>query len=356
MSSKSDIIFEVIDGRDGNLGLITLNKPEKLNALNQEMFLALDTQLAAWETDERIKAVIVTAVEGRAFCAGGDIRSAYIRGKEKDPTLPEFFGDEYRMNLRIYHYPKPYIALMNGITMGGGVGISIHGSYRVGTENLVFAMPETGIGFYPDIGASYFLPRMPGKVGFYLGLTGERITYSDCVAVGVVDQIVDQHSFPDIIKKLAETSLLKHADAAIAEVVKYFVKPIEKSALLSHQTEVDTCFSKNTVEEILLALRQYPSGWTDQAANILSSRSPTSLKITLRQLQLGSKMRFDDCMRMEYDMTCHFLKSHDFYEGIRAAIIEKDQKPVWEPGRLEDVSEKDVERYFERVADVARKY
>jgi enoyl-CoA hydratase len=345
--SKAEIIFEEVEGRDGNLGLITLNKPEKLNALNQQMFVALDKQLAAWETAEHIKAVIIQAAEGRAFCAGGDIRSAYERGQQNDPTLPEFFGDEYRMNARIYHYSKPYIPLMNGITMGGGVGVSIHGSYRVGTPNLVFAMPETAIGFYPDIGASYFLPRMPFKMGYYLGLTGERITSSDCVALSIVDQIVGAESFPDIIKNLADTSLLKHEDAAVAEVVNYFVKPIEKSSLLDHQVEIETCFSKNTVEEILAALRQYPSSWTDQLANTLSSRSPTSLKITLRQLQLGAKKQFDSCMKMEYAMTCHFLQSHDFYEGIRAAIIDKDQKPVWKPEKLIEISVSDIEKYFQ---------
>ncbi len=195
----SDILFEELSGRDGNIGLITLNRQKALNALNHQMFLDLNAQLAEWETADHIKAVIIRAAEGRAFCAGGDIRYAFQKKLENDPTLPLFFRDEYQLNLRIFHYPKPYIALLDGITMGGGAGISLHGSHRIGTERLVFAMPETSIGFYPDVGASYFLSRLPYKVGFYLGLTSARITYNDCFWLGLINYFVPQDDFSKLI-------------------------------------------------------------------------------------------------------------------------------------------------------------
>lgn len=346
MEKKVDIIFEEMNGHDGNLGLITLNRPEALNALNHAMFLLLDQKLAEWEKNDAIKAVIIQAAPGRAFCAGGDIRYAYERGIAKDPTLPNFFGDEYNLNKRIYHYSKPYIALLDGITMGGGVGVSIHGSHRVATDRLVFSMPETAIGFFPDIGATYFLSRLPGKIGLYIGLTGVRLTHSDCFALGIVDYVVSQTSFSDIISALAAASLQKNTDATISEIINNFTIPVEKSALLEHQAEIDMCFSKHTVEDILQALEHYPSAWCQLTDDILRTKSPTSLKVTLRQLNEGAKLNFDECMKLEYRLTSRFVKGHDFFEGIRAAIIDKDQTPHWKPAQLEEVKAHDIEMYF----------
>src|SRR5579872_925135 len=185
MQNISEIAFEEISGRDDNLGLITLTRQSVLNALNQKMINAIDQQLKEWENANHIKAVVIRAAPGRAFCAGGDVRSVYDRKLAQDPKIADFFRDEYGMNRRIHHYPKPYIALMDGITMGGGVGISVHASHRVATERLVFAMPETGIGFFPDVGTTYVLPRLPDFIGMYLGLTGARLTLNDCLALGL---------------------------------------------------------------------------------------------------------------------------------------------------------------------------
>ncbi|MDR3477331.1 MAG: enoyl-CoA hydratase/isomerase family protein [Gammaproteobacteria bacterium] len=346
MEKKSEILFTEVEGIDGNLGLITLNRPEVMNALNQAMFVALGKHLKKWAADSHIKAVVIQAAEGRAFCAGGDIRSAYERKLENDPTLPDFFGEEYRLNKCIYHFPKPYIALMDGITMGGGVGISIHGSHRVATERFVFAMPETRIGFYPDIGASYFLSRLPHKIGLYLGLTGARLAYNDCLELGIVNHVVARDSFPKIIELLAQTSLDKHADATVSELINQFTRATEKSNFMFHQTEIQTCFSKKTVETIIDALEHYPSAWCEEVTNMLILASPTSLKVTLRQLQEGEKLTFDDCMKLEYRLTNRFLKSHDFFEGVRAAIIDKDNKPQWQPAALGDVKAEDIDLYF----------
>src|SRR3990167_4221018 len=195
IKNTQDILFEELVGHEGNIGLVTLNRPKALNALTHSMILSLDKQLTLWEEQENIKAIVITAVEGRAFCAGGDIRFTYEKWDYNDGSLPLYFRDEYRLNRRIFHYSKPYIALLDGITMGGGVGISIHGSHRVATENLVFAMPETGIGFFPDVGGTYFLPRLPDKFGYYLGITGARIDCYDCCALGLTQHFVSRASF-----------------------------------------------------------------------------------------------------------------------------------------------------------------
>jgi enoyl-CoA hydratase len=347
MNQKSDILFDEVQGQQGNLGLITLNRPEALNALNHAMFHLLDRQLTAWATDDHIKAVVIQAVPGKAFCAGGDIRYAYEQRMSNDPTRINFFGDEYRLDQYIYHYPKPYIALLDGITMGGGVGISIHGSHRVATDRLVFSMPETGIGFFPDVGATYFLPRLPGKIGYYAGLTGARLSYSDCLAVGLVDYVVSQGSFPAIIQALADASFTQRNDPVISGVIQQFSRPVEKSSLMeAYQPAINLCFSKPTIEDILRALEQYPDGWCQKVYAILQTKSPTSLKITLQQLQTGGTLSFDECMKLEYRLTSRFIEGHDFFEGIRAVIIDKDQKPRWNPAKLEEVSLHDVEKYF----------
>jgi enoyl-CoA hydratase len=346
MDQKANILFEEIDGVDGNIGLITLNRQEALNALNHEMLVKMDAQLVLWDDDANIKAVIVQAAEGRAFCAGGDIRAVYENREKKVAELARYFSDEYRADSRIYHFSKPYIAFLDGITMGGGVGISIHGSYRIATERMVFAMPETGIGFFPDIGASYFLPRLPHKIGFYLGLAGAKIPFNDCKAIGLVDQIVVRDAFPDILQKIAATSLTRNPDATIAELMRHFSVPVEKSELLQHQGELETCFSKNKMEDIISSLEHYPTAWCEQLANNLLIKSPTSLKVTFEMLKRGAKLNFDDCMQMEFNLASRFIQGHDFFEGVRAAIIDKDQKPQWQPNSLQAVSDEMIEEYF----------
>lgn len=347
--SFSDILFEEILGNHGNLGLITLNRPQVLNALNHDMFIALDKQLIDWQANKNIKAVIIRAAPGRAFCAGGDIRLVYERRLSKNLNLPHFFADEYRMNTRIHHFSKPYIALQDGITMGGGVGISVHGSHRVGTAQLLFAMPETGIGFYPDVGATYYLSRMPYKIGFYLGLTGTRIGYADCYATGIVQEIVERDSFPAIISALVDAKIPDKK--SVTAILKTFATPVPRSELIQHQNEIATCFNHHTVEEILYALSNNSIEWCRQLAEVMKTKSPTSLKVTLKALQKAEKLSFDDCMQMEFRLTYHFLHGHDFFEGVRAVIIDKDQKPHWTPETLAAVTNEEVDKYFAPVTD-----
>lgn len=337
----SDVLFEEIS----HLGVITLNRPHVLNALNHKMFLMLDQQLTFWEQADHIKAVVIRAAEGRAFCAGGDIRRAYELKMTDDPTLPDFFRDEYRLNHHIFHYTKPYIALLDGITMGGGAGISWHGSHRIGTERLLFAMPETAIGFYPDVGATYHLSRLPNKIGYYLGLTGARIHYGDCLALGIIQQAVSREDLPKIVETLANTATLNHD--TVTEILKPFSAATTKTAdLLKHQAEIAKAFSQSTVEDVLSYLDSSENAWCQETAKILKTKSPTSLKITFAALQKAVSQSFDHCMNVEYRLTNRFIKGRDFFEGIRAAIIDKDQQPHWQPASLSEVHVQEVEKYF----------
>lgn len=344
-----DILIEEIPGNKGKLGLITLSRQQALNALNHDMFCALDQQLITWSSASTIKAIVIRAAEGRAFCAGGDIRYAYEKKLMNDPTLINFFRDEYCLNRRIFHFPKPYIALLNGITMGGGAGISLHGSHCVATENLSFAMPETGIGFYPDIGASYFLSRLPHKIGLYLGLTGTRITYADCFALHLVNHVIAAPSQDKLLQALIDSPIPDKR--AVTKIIQLFTLTPPPAILLEHQKKIATHFAKTSVEEIILSLEQSNNDWCNKTAKTLKTKSPTSLKVTLRQLTQGKTLDFDACMQMEFRLTSRFIQEHDFYEGIRAVVIDKDHSPYWLPPNLEDVTTQAIEKYFAPVVE-----
>ncbi len=345
----NEVLFEEMAGNGGNLGIIILNRPTVLNSLNHSMIHAMYEQLHRWAVADHIKAVVIRAAEGRAFCAGGDLRLTYDRIKTHDPIMTDFFRDEYQLNRFIFHYPKPYIALLDGITMGGGVGISIHGSHRIATDRLLFAMPETGIGFFPDVGGSYFLPRLPSKIGFYLGLTGARIASDDCVGIGIANLKVAQSSLPALMNTLAEQPFLATGTdprSQVTKLIETFAIPIKSSHLIEQQQAIFACFNGNTMEAICDALQHTDNLLCKEAALVLNKKSPTSLKITLRAMQEGMHLDFDACMRQEYRLVTRFLQGHDFVEGIRAVIIDKDQTPHWDPSLLEEVTNNELDKYF----------
>lgn len=350
MSAYQEVLFEELTGQR-DIGLITLNRPYVLNSLNQEMIHAMYAQLSKWASAENIKAVIIRAADGRAFCAGGDLRFTYQRYKNNDPLLTSFFKDEYQLNRLIYHFPKPYIALLDGITMGGGVGISIHGSHRVATDNFLFAMPETGIGFFPDVGGTFFLPRLPGKVGFYLGLTGAKLSSDDCIAMNIATQKITSESIPDLIKALTEHSFSSDSKQSVTELLERFLVPVNRFSLNKHQAAIEECFSKSTIEDILYALQNSSNEFCRDTTSIIEKKSPTSLKVTLQAMTRGLHLDFDECMQQEYRLTCRFLQSHDFFEGIRAIIIDKDQSPRWQPSTLASVTDYEVDQYFAPLAE-----
>lgn len=339
-----DILFEELTGKNGNIGLITLNRPSVLNALNHAMFKTMHEYLSTWQGQPSIKAVIIRATEGRAFCAGGDVKSVYEKRLNKADDVGDFFKDEYAVNRLIYHYSKPYIALLDGITMGGGAGVSLHGSHRVATERMSFAMPETTIGFFPDVGGSYFLSRVPYKIGFYLGLSGDRIAYNDVFNLGLVDYVISSDKKNQLIQCLVETDL--PSKQAVTEIIKNFSMHVPSSELIKHKQVIESCFSYPSVEKILAALN-LSTDWCRQVAHTLKTKSPTSLKVTLQELIRGEQLDFDACMDMEYVMMQQFLSSHDFLEGVRAVLIDKDKNPKWQPSHLNEVTEDDVLHYFE---------
>jgi enoyl-CoA hydratase len=335
-----DVLFE----QRGAVGVITLNRPKALNALTQDMCLRMKAQLEDWAKASNIKTVVIRGAGERAFCAGGDIRALYDSGKAGTPYALDFYRDEYRLDAAIKHFPKPYVALVHGIVMGGGVGVSVHGSHRIAAESAVFAMPETGIGLFPDVGGSYFLPRCPGQIGMYLALTGARLKTADCLYAGVATHFVPQAKWDTLLERLASGAVPDQALEGLADSVP-------DTFLETHRKVIDDIFGLESVEAILAALDAEGTDWAGETAATLRAKSPTSLKVTFRQIREGARLEFDDCMRMEYRMVNRIVAGHDFYEGVRAAIIDKDGAPKWQPADLAGVGESDVEAYFAPLRD-----
>lgn len=344
--TEEDIIFEQQSGEGGSLGIIRLNRPKALNALTLDMCIDLHDCLAKWAIDDAIKAVIIRGEGDRAFCAGGDVRKLYEnRGQISEADIP-FFWYEYRMNAAIYHFPKPYIAFLDGITMGGGAGVSIHGSHRVATERLRFAMPETGIGFFPDIGASHFLTRCPGKTGWYLGLTGNSIGYADAQALGLATHCVSSTSIDALQQRLLETKFSANDNATVSAIINQFAMPVVVGELAPARANIDFCFAQNSIIDVVDALQQANTPWCQDTANTLLACCPTSLCVTFEQLHRASILNFDHVMQMEYNIAQSFLKDDNFYEGIRAALIDKDRNPKWSPASLKEVDPRKIASFF----------
>jgi enoyl-CoA hydratase len=331
-----DIRFE----RQGRAGIITLNRPKALNAITHGMVLALAAKLPEWEADEAVKVVIIKG-EGRAFSAGGDILDIYRSGQAGNPQV-QFFADEYRLNAALRRFTKPYVALIDGIVMGGGVGVSFHGSYRVLGEKAQFAMPEVGIGFFPDVGGSFILSRIKGGYGMYLALTGARIGPGDALHAGLATHAVKSEDFPAIEAAIAETGLPD-------KVLKQFCIVPERSLNEAQVVALNHHFTRGTLADLIESLRQAAEGGDDFAAATLETlmkRSPTSLHVAFRQIAYGEMLEMDECMTMEFRILNRMLKGHDFYEGIRAAVIDKGDTPKWRPATLAEIDESAIEAYF----------
>ena len=332
-------------GVTGALGRVHLNSPSTFNALTREMCIAFRAKLLEWAEDPAIGAVLVSGEGERAFCAGGDIRALYDSHRAGDDTTHMFFWDEYRLDYAVHRFPKPYVALVDGIVMGGGVGISVHGSHRVMTERTTFAMPECGIGLFPDVGGTEFLPRAPGELGMYLALTGARMKAADAIHARIGTHYMPSAKLDDLLECLSNADLTGGIESVDA-VVEAFAEDAGPVQIREHARVIDRCFSAATVPKIVDALEAEDGYFAIETADTLRTKSPTSMLVTHRQLRGGAGLGFEEVMRREYRMACAFLAGHDFFEGIRAAVIDKDRKPRWEPARLEDVGEADVERYF----------
>lgn len=343
----TDILFTELPGKHGNVGEISLNRPKALNALTFDMCKRLEKQLLTWQSRDDIKAVIIRSTNKKAFCAGGDIRYLYEH-RDNERHWVEFFRLEYTLNKIIHHYSKPYIALLNGITMGGGVGVSLHGSYTLATENFIFSMPEVAIGFFPDIAAGYLLNRCPDHIGRYLGLTGTKIQAPDAAIAKLISHIIPDKAIDTLVESICQTSFSGNNHPALTQVINQFSQPIGQPMLAKHKALIQECFSHKTVEAIIDALTLKNTPWSSQVVKDLGQRSPTSLKIALEYLQRSEALQFDQISQMDFDLVHAFLHSPDFFEGVRAMLIDKDRLPNWQPKTLADVSSKDVNAYFKQ--------
>lgn len=337
---------EILTARKGALGLIALNRPRVLNSLSHDMVVDFGKALDAFEADPQVAAVLVTGEGDRGLCAGGDIRMFYESGKAGDGKASAFLKAEYRLNARIARYAKPYIVVMDGITMGGGVGVSSHGSHRIVTETTKLAMPETGIGFFPDIGASWLLSRAPGELGTWMGLTGEALNGADAISAGFADWFVPQDRIAELLTAIAALPA-PALGQTIASTIRDHTVDGPTGLFCEGRQLIDRCFAFDTVEEIVAALERETSELAATTLAAIRAKSPTSLKVTLRMLREARRSKdLETCLEREFAGTLQVVKVPDFYEGIRAAIIDKDRNPKWSPARLEDVAPESVEAFF----------
>ncbi len=323
--------------RMGAAGVITLTRPAALNALTHTMVRAISRALDQWETDSAVAAVVVRA-EGRAFCAGGDLMAIY---DNRANPLIDFFADEYRLNHRIERYRKPYVSLVDGIVMGGGVGISFHGSHRVMTENATFAMPEVGVGFFPDVGASHLLPDLADNYGMYLGLTGTRVKWGDALFSGLATHTVKAENLEPLLRQIAMTGQVESS-------MRNFFFMARRETETEKTGAIDKWFGGESLAAVIASLERDAAS-SKLAAAILETmklKSPTSLAVAFRQIAAGQTMSMADCMRMEFRIVNRMLAGDDFYEGIRIVLVDKGDKPSWRPPTLKAVKTADVDAYF----------
>ena len=351
-----DIVFE----KKGKLGCVYLNRGKALNALTLDMVKAMDLQLQEWESDPQIAAVIVQKMDGRSFCAGGDVKAVVQdimdeRNGRGTGYAQDMFWHEYRLNHRIFHYPKPYIAIIDGLCMGGGMGLSAHGHFRVATENMSFAMPEVAIGFFPDVGAGHFLNKFPRHTGVMMGVTGYHANAADALYTGFATHYMPSFCVTELMSQLeaVDWDRADHMQVVKANIAHYSTIVGEKGVLIENADWIDTCFGQDTFAEMLSALAQ--QGQKDPFAQDvfekMQNHSPTSLKLTFQHLKYAHGMDFDDVMVMEYRLSQACAKNHDFVEGVRALLIDKDQDPNWRPMMLSEVRDDDIEGYFAKQGE-----
>lgn len=334
---------EILSHIEGDIGWITLNRPRALNALSLFMIRKLSHLLKEWEENPSLKAVVIEGAGEKAFCAGGDVRAVYDAKKEgHSQTCDAFFREEYTLNAYIHSYPKPYISLIDGIAMGGGLGISINGSHRIVTERALLAMPETGIGFFPDVGASTFLTKAPGKTGLYLGLTSARLKATCALWSGLGTHFIPSTVLPTFKKDLCD---------GLEEALKTHCQPLlEKGFLETHRADIETHFSHASTEEIFESLSHDDSPFAKETLATLKTKSPTSLKVVFQQLTEPANT-FEERMKTEFRLSQRFVEGHDFFEGVRAVLVHKDGTPIWEPPVLEQVTQETINHYFSPLGE-----
>ncbi|MEK8070904.1 enoyl-CoA hydratase/isomerase family protein [Rhodococcoides navarretei] len=336
----SDVILEV----SGGIGRITLNRPKAINALDHAMVREIAPALEQWAIDDAVDVVLLTGAGERGLCAGGDIVSIYHDAKDGGSGSKDFWREEYILNAAIARFPKPFVAIMDGIVMGGGVGLSAHANTRIVTERSKIAMPEVGIGFVPDVGGTYLLSRAPGEIGTHFALTTARMTAADAIAVGFADHYIPSDKLDDFYSAL-ET-------VGVGEAVATFSEPAPESTVEGQQEWIDECYAGDDVQGIVDALAASTVPEAQQSAEDIASKSPVSLAVTLRSLRRAATLpTLEAVLDEEYRVSVASLSSHDLVEGIRAQVVEKDRNPQWQPRTLADVTPEDIDRYFLPLGD-----
>ncbi len=336
--STDEIRFET----RGRAGVVVMDRPKALNALTHAMIEAMWTQLADWRDDASVAHVVLTSTSEKAFCAGGDIRRVHDMGRAGDSHLTDFFHDEYLLNRAIHRYPKPFTSLIDGICMGGGVGLSAHAPFRVGSEKTLFAMPEVAIGFFPDVGGTHMLSRMPGETGAYLAMTGGRLKAADCLAVGFLTHHVASARMGELLAALGE------ADDPAPLLAAFHTDPGE-APIAALRPAIDRLFVGDDAAAIVARLEAEPGEWAAGLAALIRVKSPTSVAVALHQVRIGGSLSFEDCMRTEFRIVSRILDGHDFYEGVRSVLIDRDNAPDWRPVSFAAIEAGAVEAHFTTI-------
>ncbi len=343
---------EVLFEENNGWGVITLNRPKALYALTWNMCTLMLNQLKKWAVDDAIKAVLIKGSGDRAFCAGGDIRWLYDTSKDDPAGAADFFRTEYNLNSLIHHYPKPYVALMHGVIMGGGVGVSISASTRIVGENIMWAMPETGIGMVPDVGGTHFLARLKGGMGQFLGLTGHRLDGAAAVYAGIATHVVPEDKFSDLEKSLLSLGVSALSQSQIDQCVEE-VSANADTPLSKDREKIDKHFDlSKSYSEIAIGLEEDESDFAAKALKKLGFMSPISLKLASESIRKGAEFYFDQCLQMEFNIVRKIMEGPDFHEGVRAQIIDKDRNPSWVPASIEQVEEQDLVPYFADLGEL----
>ena len=334
---------EILVSENGSLGRITLNRPKALNSLTLGMVREMTEAVERWRDAEHIRAILIDGAGERGLCAGGDVRALHDAAKAGDESLPAaFWTEEYRLNSALANYPKPVVGIMDGICMGGGVGITAHGSHRVVTERSKVGMPETGIGFIPDVGGTYLMSRAPGELGTHLALTGSAVGGADALYCDLADHYVDSARLPALIEALSSGD--------VDEVLAGFATAAPESSLAEHRVWIDAAYAGDDVEAILARLRDRPEQAAQDAATTIATKSPTALKVTLRALR-SDYASLEQALTQEYRLAMACVRIGDFVEGVRATLVDKDRNPQWSPTSLSEVDESRVQKFFEPAAD-----
>ncbi|HJV45341.1 MAG TPA: enoyl-CoA hydratase/isomerase family protein [Bacillota bacterium] len=350
MSQEAHVLFEI----NHSIGWITLNRPKALNALSYEMVVEIEKKLQEWKINDDVLLVCLNGSGGKALCAGGDIRALYVENQahgDAQELARTYLSAEYKMDHLIHTFSKPIVVIMDGFVMGGGVGISIGCSQRLITEKTKWAMPEMNIGFFPDVGASYFLNRMPGYVGRYLALTSETIQAADILYIDAADWYLTSDSLADFLSSLRLQAWQScSVKETLDELIRSYVGSCpDLSYLQENQNKIDQHFGYDQVEEIMASLEAASlegCDWAREKLGILQQKSPTSLKVTLEQIIRGKSLSLAECFSMEVELGVQFMRHHDFFEGVRAVLVDKDRNAKWVPSRLEDVTAGEVDGYF----------